>query len=178
MSQLDKRKLAFDVSLLVLSQVALYFGVKYILNSLDPHAKKRQESKAKSGRIMEKMGLKNMELNEHEQIIASEILWPEDLKDILDSLKETVIYPLVYPEVFESVSGVLLYGPPGCGKTMTAKALAKESGATFINLHVSTMTDKWFGESQKLVHALFSLARKLQPTIIFIDEIDSFLRER
>lgn len=61
---------------------------------------------------------------------------------------------------------------------MLAKALAKESGASFINLHVSTMTNKWFGESQKLVKGLFTLAKKIQPTIIFIDEIDAFLRER
>jgi SpoVK/Ycf46/Vps4 family AAA+-type ATPase len=133
-----------------------------------------------------------MELSEHEQIIASEIIWPEDLsitfgdigglEPMIDDLRESVIYPLIYPDLFKGLlgppKGVLLYGPPGCGKTMLAKALAKESGATFINLHVSTMTDKWFGESQKLVHGLFSLARKLQPTIIFIDEIDSFLRER
>lgn len=107
------------------------------------------------------------------------------LEHIVQDLRESVIYPLCYPELFTSASGllgapkgVLLYGPPGCGKTMLAKALAKESNATFINLHVSTLTDKYYGESNKLVSALFSLARKLQPAIIFIDEIDSFLRER
>ncbi|KAI8901242.1 P-loop containing nucleoside triphosphate hydrolase protein [Globomyces pollinis-pini] len=189
------KKLMVDITLLALTQVAFYYGIKYIMTSMDPMSKKKEIAKQKSGRIMEKLGLNNIQLNEHEEIIASEIIWPSDLKvtfediggmeNIIESLRETVIYPLVYPELYESISGllgpprgVLLYGPPGCGKTMTAKALAKESGATFINLHVSTMTDKWFGESQKLVHALFSLAKKLQPTIIFIDEIDSFLRER
>ncbi len=66
----------------------------------------------------------------------------------------------------------------GCGKTMIAKATAREAGARFINLDTAILTDKWYGESQKLATAVFSLAEKIQPCIIFIDEIDSLLRSR
>lgn len=107
------------------------------------------------------------------------------LDGIIDELTESVIYPLTMPHLYSNhssllsaPSGVLLYGPPGCGKTMLAKALARESGACFINLHISTLTEKWYGDSNKLVAAVFSLARKLQPTIVFIDEIDAVLGQR
>jgi len=73
---------------------------------------------------------------------------------------------------------VLLYGPPGTGKTMIAKALAKESNACFINVRAASLQSKWFGDAQKLVTAVFTLAWKIQPCIIFIDEIDSFLGTR
>lgn len=73
-----------------------------------------------------------------------------------------------------ALAGVLLFGPPGCGKTMIAKATARASGCKFINLQASTLTDMWYGESQKLTAAVFSLAVKIQPCIIFIDEIGRF----
>ncbi|KAI9499025.1 P-loop containing nucleoside triphosphate hydrolase protein [Zychaea mexicana] len=191
----ETKKYAADVAVFALSQVAFYFAFKWIVSSLDPNKAKRQEAKSKSSKVLGKLGVKDLKLSEYEQIIAAEVVHADELSvtfreiggldHIVQDLRESVIYPLCYPELFTSASGllgapkgVLLYGPPGCGKTMLAKALAKESNATFINLHVSTLTDKYYGESNKLVAALFSLARKLQPSIVFIDEIDSFLRER
>jgi len=106
------------------------------------------------------------------------------LDDVINDLGESVILPLKNENLFKSSKllqppkGVLLYGPPGCGKTMIAKATAREAGARFLNINLSSLLDKWYGESQKRVEALFTLALKIQPTIIFIDEIDSILRGR
>ena len=132
--------------------------------------------------------------NNYEAIVMQDVIDPDHLTTTFDDiagidqvkqeLQDMIILPLQQPQLFTSQSlfslpkGVLLYGPPGTGKTMLAKALAKESGVPFINLQLSTLMNMYFGESQKLVRALFSMCRKLAPCILFIDEVDMFLSAR
>ncbi|WP_048152628.1 proteasome-activating nucleotidase [Palaeococcus ferrophilus] len=100
------------------------------------------------------------------------------LRHQLKELREAVELPLKHPELFERVGidppkGVLLYGPPGCGKTLMAKALANEVNATFIRVVGSELVRKYIGEGARLVGELFELAKEKAPTIVFIDEIDA-----
>ncbi|XP_033228007.1 ATPase family protein 2 homolog isoform X2 [Belonocnema kinseyi] len=110
----------------------------------------------------------------------SEIGGQEDLKL---KLKQAVEWPLKHPEVFQRMGivppkGVLMFGPPGCSKTMIAKALATESKLNFLNINGPELFSKWVGDSEKAVRDIFRKARQVAPSIIFIDEIDALGGER
>jgi len=115
---------------------------------------------------------------------GDEVHWSDiaGLEIAKNALREAVVYPFLRPDLFmglrEPARGMLLFGPPGTGKTMLARAVATESKSTFFSISASSLTSKYLGESEKLVRALFVLAKLLAPSIIFVDEIDSLLSKR
>jgi len=165
----------------------LTISLKSIENGLVMLKNSDPESKTKT--------LKDIDVeNEFERRLLSEVIPPNELdikfEDIgaLDEVKRTlqelVMLPLQRPELFSKgnltnpCKGILLFGPPGTGKTMLAKAVATQSGANFINISMSSIASKWFGEGEKYVKAAFTLASKIAPTVIFVDEVDSILGKR
>jgi len=105
------------------------------------------------------------------------------LEEVKQDLSEAVEWPLKSPEIFERLGikphkGILLYGPPGCGKTLLARAVATESEANFITIKGPEVFSKWVGESEKAIREVFRKARMAAPTVIFFDEIDSLLPRR
>ncbi|KAG5563542.1 hypothetical protein RHGRI_006097 [Rhododendron griersonianum] len=199
-----KSKLLQDLVLYAASAAFSCLVVLAGLRHLDTNREAAKRALEHRKELSKRLNRPLIHTNPYEDMIACDVVNPDHidvefesiggLDGIKQALFELVILPLRRPQLFARgkllgpQKGVLLYGPPGTGKTMLAKAIAKESGAVFINVRVSNLMSKWFGDAQKLgmtqwylfllLSAVFSLAYKLQPAIIFIDEVDSFLGQR
>lgn len=146
---------------------------------------------------------RNIALDKHEQALLNNLVFPTPpssssssssssfsfnniggLTKIKELIKENIIYPLKYPLLYshglskENVKGLLFFGPPGTGKTLLAKAMANDGQANFLSIDSSMIFNKWLGESEKLTRACFTLARKIAPCLLFIDEADAILGSR
>lgn len=158
------------------SQAALLYGIKMLRRS--------------GGSIRGNVSIDNA----YERRLIAEVIHPEaaggGFKDVgalsaaKDALREAVQLPLQFPRLFSRgalarpCKGVLLFGPPGTGKTLLARAAAAECGAAFLAISPSTLASKWLGDGVRYVRALFTLAAKLSPCVIFIDEVDALLGKR
>ena len=191
------RELFVDIGVQLLVGVTVVAAASYIAEYLKERNLGRGGSVdlKRINSILRRRGKRKVELNKYELLVANDLIDPADIDVSFDSIgglraqkdniRSILIDPLHHPALYASrgsvvgaPKGVMFYGPPGTGKTMMAKAIAKECGACFINLRLSTVQDKWFGESVRVARAAFTLARKLAPCIIFIDEMEIFLHNR
>lgn len=154
------------------------------------HSGKNQSGKVVSDDPEVDERLKNIEPKMIE-LITNEIMdhgpplsWDDiaGLEFAKNVIKEIVVWPMLRPDIFKGLrgppKGILLFGPPGTGKTLIGKCIASQSKATFFSISASSLTSKWVGEGEKMVRALFAVARCHLPAVIFIDEIDSLLSQR
>eukprot|EP01097_Dermamoeba_algensis_P008379 TRINITY_DN557_c0_g1_i1.p1 TRINITY_DN557_c0_g1~~TRINITY_DN557_c0_g1_i1.p1 ORF type:complete len:181 (+),score=34.29 TRINITY_DN557_c0_g1_i1:56-598(+) len=172
-------KLLFGGFILAGAGVLYKYGISYL------------KSQPEVDLLLEKLNRKNVPSLSSEELALLNCIVDNDqlsttfediggLREIKNKLFEETVLPLQRPEIFKgslaAAKGILLYGPPGTGKTMLAKAIAKETDAVFIEVKLSSIVSKWYGETVKNATAVFSLAKKLQPSILFFDEIDSVFR--
>ncbi|MFQ6061004.1 MAG: CDC48 family AAA ATPase, partial [Thermoplasmata archaeon] len=134
-----------------------------------------------------KNALKEVEPSAMREVLVEvpRVKWKDvgGLKEVKEKLREMVELPLIDPDAFDRMGiepprGVLLYGPPGCGKTLIAKALANESQANFITIKGPEVISKWVGESEKAIRMIFKKAKQVSPAIVFLDEIDAIAHMR
>ncbi|XP_028045943.1 fidgetin-like protein 1 isoform X2 [Monomorium pharaonis] len=123
--------------------------------------------------------IKNEIMDSGKTLTWDDIAGLEYIKKIV---KEVVVFPMLRPDIFTGLrrppKGILLFGPPGTGKTLIGKCIASQSKSTFFSISASSLTSKWIGDGEKMVRALFAVAKVYQPSVVFIDEIDSLLTQR
>lgn len=177
-----------DISQLCME--AAYSAVRRKLPSIDMYAKELPEAVLNSMEVTKDdfkhaMGVTNPSTLRESIVEVPSVSWADvgGLDDVKKELQETVQYPLEHADKFEKFGmqaskGVLFYGPPGCGKTLLAKAIANECGANFISIKGPELLTMWFGESEANVRDLFDKARAASPCILFFDELDSIAKAR
>jgi len=167
----------------------------YALRKLLPKIKWKEEEKLPK-EALEKLKVTKADFNYAMRIVepsamrevlieTPNVSWSDigGLEKVKQELREAVDWPLKMPDVFKRMgitppSGILLYGPPGCGKTLLARAVAKESNSNFISVKGPELFSKWVGESERRVRELFRRAKQVSPSIIFFDEVDAMVPRR
>jgi transitional endoplasmic reticulum ATPase len=131
------------------------------------------------------LGISNPSALRETVVEVPNVTWEDigGLEGVKNELKETLQYPMEHPEQFKKFGmqpskGILFYGPPGCGKTLLAKAIANECQANFISIKGPELLTMWFGESEANVREIFDKARAAAPCVLFFDELDSIARSR
>lgn len=183
---------ALDVDLIIsLTFVGISaYIMQRAMRRLDPRISNERTTKASAvaRRLLKGKGKLELVLREHEIEVAADVVCPDDidvtfaeiggLSEQAKQLQQAILLPVRRPslfaqsKLFRSPKGILLHGPPGTGKTMLVRAIAREARFTFLCVNLARLFSKWYGESNKFAEAYFSLARKLAPSLIFIDEVD------
>lgn len=199
--------LAKDVDLIKISEITYGYvgadlaalckeGAMYALRRILPEIGSIKEDKPLPPEILKKLivtasdfqnAMKMVQPSAMREVLMEvpDVKWTDigGLEQVKQHLKETVEWPLKYPGSFTRLGikppkGVLLFGPPGCGKTLMAKAVASESGSNFIYIKAGELISMWVGESEKHIRDVFRRAKQVSPCIIFFDEIDSLAPKR
>ncbi len=168
-------------------------GVHYFMVQTEGSAGSNTDF-AKMWKIYDKMKINPIGLSPHERDVLGNIVMSEDIDEgfediggnteLKNNIDRLIIKPTLNPSIYKGrkllrpPNGVILYGPPGTGKTMMARAVAKRIGGYFINVTSDMVENKFYGESQKMIHAIFTLANRIKPCVVFFDEIDGMCGTR